>query len=219
MARFEFDSKTHQYIVDGCPVPSVTQVLKAAGLIDYAGIPQAVLDYAAERGTAVHLATQLYDENDLDRDSLDPLIAPYLSAWINFTVDHPIKILCSEGIALGKIGDLAFGMTVDRLVHFPRSRQDVILDIKCTSRIHNHHGIQLAGYACGLASGGFLRTRGDGTDLPDTAGPLAKRLEKYRRIVVQLQPDATYNLHEFSDPADGEVFAAALRIAHWKMGV
>ena len=64
--RFTFDPIEHIYRFDGQRVPSVTQILEP--LIDYSGVPNGVLQYAADRGTAVHLATEFYDDGDLDED-------------------------------------------------------------------------------------------------------------------------------------------------------
>ena len=42
----------HVYRLDGMVIPSVTSILREAGVIDYTMIPQAVLQAAARRGTA-----------------------------------------------------------------------------------------------------------------------------------------------------------------------
>jgi hypothetical protein len=90
-------------------------------------------------------------------------------------------------------------MTLDRLLDWP-GHPFTILDIKCTSKIEPHHGVQLAGYAIGVASNN------------------GERAESYRRVVVQLKRNGEYRMHEFKDEEDGHIFAAALRIAHWKQG-
>ena len=131
-AALTFDPIRHAYAVDGVPVLSVTQILKAAGLVDYDGIPEHVLRYAAERGTAVHTACEYYDQDDLDPDTLDPQLAPYVAAWMQFRKQHPFKIMASERMYLGQFDGLRFGMTLDRLADMQGS---TILYIKCTSRI------------------------------------------------------------------------------------
>ena len=50
----EFIPETHQYIVDGKEVPSVTTILNYMSDVEYGKIPQATLDQAARRGTLVH---------------------------------------------------------------------------------------------------------------------------------------------------------------------
>ena len=198
-----FDRAHHRYEADGVLVPSVTQILRAAGLVDsYDGIPDHILQFAADRSTAVHLACCYYDDNDLDPDSLDVQLQPYVAAWRRFRLDYPGVILASEQMYLGQLADLQFGMTLDRLIKFGNGKT-AILDIKCTREIYRHHAVQLAGYACGLES----------------VGTPATRLFLYRRLIVQLKPNATYQLHECTDPSDGDIFAAALQIAHWKLGI
>lgn len=201
--RFAFDEVTHRYTVDGQTIPSVTQVLRAAGLVDYGDIPEPVLKYAAERSVAVHLACEYFDQDDLDPDSLDPEVMPYVAAWRSFRLRYPGDILACEQRHLGNLNGFHYGMTLDRLVNFVTHKRErlAILDIKCTRKIHPWNGVQLAGYAIGMT----------------TSGTVAKRLSHYRRLLVQLKPDATYQLHECEDANDGEVFAAALRIAHWKI--
>jgi hypothetical protein len=199
--EFTFDADTHTYTAEGTKVPSVSQILQTVGLVDYAGIDPAVLRYAAERSTAVHLASQFWDEGDLDLESVDPLIAGYVSAWKSFRTLHPFTITASERAGIGDLDGMRFGMTLDRLVDFG-DRRMCVLDIKCTTKVHEWAAIQLAAYAIGLAAEGTPR----------------ERLMKCRRAVVHLKRDGIFKFHEFKDPNDGDIFACALRIAHWKNG-
>src|SRR5690606_20318453 len=77
-----FEPDNHEYRHRGVVVPSVTQIL--GSLVDMSAIPQDKLEYARARGQAVHLACELYDQDDLDMASLDEVIVPYLEAWIKF---------------------------------------------------------------------------------------------------------------------------------------
>lgn len=65
----EFIDDIHQYLVDGCMVDSVTQILGAKFRNDYASVPPAVLDNAAKRGTAVHKAIENYNNSGYDDGS------------------------------------------------------------------------------------------------------------------------------------------------------
>ena len=56
-----FDAQTHSYFIDGAPVPSVTQLLKAAGKINGQHYTQGSRD----RGTDVHRLTQRHDAGEL----------------------------------------------------------------------------------------------------------------------------------------------------------
>jgi hypothetical protein len=73
----EFDAENHIYYVDGDPKISVTQVLKEAGLIDTAWFTE----FGRWRGSAVHKATHYFDEGDMDRRTLDPVVKPFVADW------------------------------------------------------------------------------------------------------------------------------------------
>jgi len=74
-----FDEQKHLFICNGEIVPSVTQVLKANGMLPdgYNFIDPWYLT----RGTLIHLATQFFDNGTLDDDSLDPAIIHYVNAY------------------------------------------------------------------------------------------------------------------------------------------
>src|SRR2546427_11639137 len=82
---FTFDPERHLYLVQGRPVPSVTQVLHAAGLAaDYSRVPPDVLERKRIIGQYVHKATQYLDEGCLDLETVDPELQPYLAAYQRF---------------------------------------------------------------------------------------------------------------------------------------
>jgi hypothetical protein len=66
----------------------VTEAIRLAGLM---GDTSHFNDYARDRGTAVHLLTQLDDEGDLDESSVDPALAPYLVGWRKFKAEFKPK--------------------------------------------------------------------------------------------------------------------------------
>jgi hypothetical protein len=76
----EFDADTHTYYVDGEIMPSVTQVLKEAGIVD----TQWFTEFGRWRGSAVHKATHYFDEGDIDRRTLDPIVKPFVADWKQF---------------------------------------------------------------------------------------------------------------------------------------
>lgn len=85
-----FDPGSHTYYHGGRVVPGVTTVLQALGGV-YAGDP-----YYGELGSAVHQAIQYYDDGELDADSLDPVLAGYLSAWQSVVETYGIEVLRNE---------------------------------------------------------------------------------------------------------------------------
>lgn len=92
--RFVFDEETHTYTLDGKILPSITQAISAAGLVDanwYTALGRF-------RGSAVHSATQLHDEDDLDESSLDEVygfepgeLEAYLEQWRKFREDYEFE--------------------------------------------------------------------------------------------------------------------------------
>lgn len=61
----QFDEEKHEYTLGGNTFTSTTQLLKKYGLsADYTGIPDAVLQQAANKGKAVHKALELYIGGD-----------------------------------------------------------------------------------------------------------------------------------------------------------
>lgn len=66
----EYNDEHHLYICDGLEVPSVTQLLHRRFPKKYAGIPRALLDKAAKRGTMFHSAIEV-EERLLRGESAD----------------------------------------------------------------------------------------------------------------------------------------------------
>ena len=62
----EFIPSTHQYLVNGILVPSVTTIIKQKFPNKYRGVSQAVLDKASERGTRIHETIEMYYTANMD---------------------------------------------------------------------------------------------------------------------------------------------------------
>lgn len=138
-AGLTFDAETHTYRIDGQRVPSVTQVLQGAGLIDTRWFNEE----ARTRGTYVAQATQFYDEGTLDYDALDDELKPYVMAWERFLVDANVRI---DHIEL-KVANRQrrYAGTLDRLARFGSGQTPWIIDIKTGSKAA-WHGLQTSGY-------------------------------------------------------------------------
>lgn len=66
-----FEEEGHQYYVDGSPVPSVTQFIKQVMTGDkYEGVSDSVLRQAAERGTRLHNAIEVYEQDGLESNEI-----------------------------------------------------------------------------------------------------------------------------------------------------
>lgn len=186
-----FDEPTHTYRWKGVVVPSVTQVL--GGLYSFAGVPLEVLEAAKERGSDVHLACQLFDENDLRDESLTDEVRGYLKGWQKFTRDcAPVwsaieKPVYHQG--------MRFAGTPDRMGRF--FYQGLLIDpaqvdIKTSAASHPCWGVQTMAYN-------------------HAAGQLAAR-----RFSVQLRPDGDYRLVEWKDPGDWPTFVSLMTLRNFK---
>ena len=108
-----FDEERHVYTLDGIVLPSVTGVLKAEGFIDTRFFDE----YSRTRGTLVHLATEYDDTGELDEDSLDPVIVPYVEAWRKFKKESGFVVEAVETAMCNKTH--RFAGKIDRRGSFP----------------------------------------------------------------------------------------------------
>lgn len=81
MPTLDFIAAEHRYLLDGDrELPSVTAILKDAGLVDDDWFTEA----SRMRGEYVHLACRMLDDDELAEESIDPAIQPYLDAYRKF---------------------------------------------------------------------------------------------------------------------------------------
>ena len=138
MNDLAFDPATHEYRLDGRRVPSVSQILQSAGLIQpYTGDP-----FYGERGTAIHDACQKFNAEG-DVWNFDPVVVPFVDAWKRFRADVMFGqiIMAEERVYQSAY---LFAGTPDLVVKI--GNDTVLMDIKSGGR-QPWHSIQLAGYA------------------------------------------------------------------------
>ena len=63
----EFDDEAHGYIVNGIITPSVSSILKRK-FDDYVYVPFKILEAAADKGTAMHKAIEVYEKTGKESD-------------------------------------------------------------------------------------------------------------------------------------------------------
>jgi hypothetical protein len=177
----------HTYWLDGKQVPGVTSILAPLSNFDF--VSADVLKAAADFGTAVHLACELDDYGTLDEEELDPALAPYLSAWRKFSAEHKVQWTAIEELVYHP--SLRYAGKLDR--YGVVDGTSAVVDIKSSAALYPSVGPQLAAY---------LRA------IPD-ALPLTKRL------AVQLRPDATYVLKEYTSALDFPAFASLVTLRNW----
>jgi len=127
---FTFDPERHLYLVDGRPVPSVTQVLHSARLAaDYSMVPPDVLERKRIIGQYVHKATQYLDEGCLDLETVDPELQPYLAAYQRFLEESGFRPQLIEHRLVSRVAGVLCGGTVDRVGSM--NGRLWLIDLKC----------------------------------------------------------------------------------------
>lgn len=194
-----FDEPTHTYRLDGEVIPSVTTLLSP--LTEYAGIPKAVMEKAAERGNNVHKACEMFLWGTLDEDLLDEEYVPYLSAFKQFMDDTGFVVELIEERVFHK--KLRYAGTVDLGGVFPglgrRTKSHrAIIDIKTTFKLMRSVGPQLAGY--------------------NDAWSSMKTGEKFdERYALQLKKTGKYVLEPLKSKTDSNVFLSCLNIYNFML--
>lgn len=179
--RLLFEPERHIYTVDGVQVPSVTQVISHAGLVDYSSVPEWMLNFKAQIGTAAHLATELDDDGDLDESSVDPRVLPYVDAYRLFREQSGFEIVSYEQRLYHP--RYRYAGTCDRVVR-DASKQLGILEIKTTAQHYERAvAIQTVAYwsAFNYCQPPYARAR--------------------RRYALHLRGDGSYRLHRYDDHA------------------
>jgi hypothetical protein len=82
----------HVYTWNGIHPDSITQILKAEGFIDTSHYD----DWSRDKGSMVHLACHYDLAGELDEDSLDDEIRPYLAAFRKFMAESGLNVERSE---------------------------------------------------------------------------------------------------------------------------
>lgn len=137
--QLEFFEDDHVYKLDGVKVPSVTQILSFGQ--DLSRIPA----WTAQRGTALHLATEYDDAGDLDEDSVDPLVRPHLIAYRKWKEAVKYNFIETEYRVWGEVEGMRYCGTIDRVGVCGRDLLRV-LDLK-SGAPRREHGAQVCAYA------------------------------------------------------------------------
>lgn len=134
----EFEPATHTYRINGRQVPSVTQILQAAGMTNGAyWTPE-----ARDRGAYVARATEILDRDpdDFDWDAVDKEKVGYVRAWEKFKHVSGCEIIASEERVCSEA--YRFAGTLDRVI---LHGCNMLVDIK-TGSSAEWHRLQTAGY-------------------------------------------------------------------------
>ena len=195
-AALSFNADRHEYRIGDVLLPNVTRITNM--MSSYAGVPDSVLEKKAEIGDAVHWATELDDENDLDYFGLPDELRGYVDAWRLFKKQNGWVTELSEQRVYSK--RYQFAGTLDCIGHFEsmksiRPSVVALVDKKTTYDILPAVGPQVAAYA--------------------EAWNESHKPKVRRRFAVQLKRDGRYNLHECGDATDWSVFLSGLTLSNW----
>lgn len=184
-----FDAAKHEYRWDGNRVPSVTQVLKP--LTDYSMVDAETLERARAEGVAIHKMVELYERDDLGQ--LPAWLEPYIAAWMKFKAEMKFRACCSEA----QVYHPTFGYAGTYDLDGHMGNDTALVDLKRSFMAGPAIGLQLAAYlAASEAQNGEMK--------------------RARRFALQLRPDGTYRLQEFTDKTDFQTFLAALTLWKWR---
>ena len=133
----EYFDDSHQYLVDGILVPSITQCLKFRFGNKYAGVDRVTLQRASEKGTEAHEAIERYCKTGEESEIPEVRNFKFLQKQYGFTVlenEVPVILfLGDEPICAGRL-DMVIEMDEDR----------GLADIKRTSTLDKEYlGLQL----------------------------------------------------------------------------
>ena len=189
----KLDQKTHTYTDEKGPLSGVTSLLGDAGLIDFSMIPEHMRGHYMDRGSKVHRATELFDEDDLDYDALDPILKKYMDGYKKFCIDFRERyhIVKSEVIVRHPVQ--RYAGTFDRLCTIDGELS--ILDIK-TGGLQPWTTLQLQAYLMAHESEGGQKVKA--------------------RYALQLTKEGTYKLQKYTDAGDAAVWLAVVTLARWK---
>lgn len=196
MSELHFDPERHRYTIGDETLPSVTQILRSAGLVDYSRVPPDVLQAAADRGTRVHLACVFVDEGSLEWESVAAEERRYVEAYEKFLAESGFRTDLVEHRVWHR--ELRYAGTLDRTGTMPDGSR-YLIDLK-TGQVDPSAWVQLAAYqAC-------LEWDGVG----------------YLRRVLHLQENGNYSLIPPGNDSmrvpeeEFNAFRAALVVHRWK---
>lgn len=96
MGNLTFNEELHEYRLDGVVIPSVTQLIKEAGLSNFDMVNPDLLLRSIQFGKAVHKAIELKSKGTLDELTVDPIISAYAYQWEKFVKDFEYKQSTTE---------------------------------------------------------------------------------------------------------------------------
>jgi hypothetical protein len=133
-----FDRASHTYMKDGQELHGVTPIVHWLFPETYAGIPQFVMDAAADYGHMIHSACQMSDVVGITEHESVIAYQELKKAFGLTTIAN--EFLVSDEVAVAS--------SIDVVCEEQGVEGDALIDIKTTSKVHtNHLAVQLSIYA------------------------------------------------------------------------
>ena len=185
----KFVEDNHVYTLKNAQIMSVTQIMSPLNSKIYDGISSEVMKNAANRGTNVHYACEMFDNYNVSECKKENI--NYFNAYKQFKIDYNVQTIKNEIKLFHKT--LLFAGAID-LISIVNGKATLI-DIKTTAVLHNKLvAVQLAGYLDALRS---------------------YDLDVEQVAVLQLKNDGTYD-YKIVEP-DLKTFYACMRIKEWEL--
>ena len=189
-----FDPIEHRYYLNDRRVIGLTEALGSVGIKPpLVGIPQHTLERVRNRGTRIHLLTQLDAENDLGEYA--PEDQGYLDAWRKFVKDHAFRPNIIEKFLIHQL--FFYGGIPDHGCYL--GDRPTTLEVKTT--------------VAGVEPWVEIQTALQAKLLADVAG-----FKTTQRAAVALFEDGTYEFKVFKDHRAEAIGLAAVAIANYKLG-
>lgn len=209
MSRLQFLEEPHVYLLDGAPIPSNTQILKACGYVDDAWYtPEARI-----RGTEVHAACWYLCEGDLDWSTVKAGYVPYLEAFQQFLRDSQIHIDFNE---VPVWGNAIFGTRIDIMgvLWDAELRRQVraLIDIK-TGAVQDWVRLQLWGQQIAITD----RIQAQDEVWTQRIPYVNKHPYPEARFSLALGSNGKYRLKKWPAPSDREKFLEAVAEYHHRV--
>jgi hypothetical protein len=135
----EYNDSIHEYTLGGIHIPSVSELLKpVTGEFECAPM-------YAERGTAVHNLTELWDTGLYFPELVDDELMTYMMAYEDFHDQHDVEIIQLEQIVFNR--ELMYAGRLDRIWLIDGAEH--LTDIK-TGGKYKQHLFQLCAYQMAL---------------------------------------------------------------------
>lgn len=149
-----FRDKDHTYWMNGMYCPGVTSLMKPLSNTVYKSVDENALKVAAERGSAVHEAIEMFHRYGVK--DCPAQYEPYFAAYLEWYKAFRAEVIANEVAVYHKI--YLYAGTLDMLCTI--KNQLWLIDLKTTSQLnHMLTSVQLAAYNAALASHGIRTDR------------------------------------------------------------